>query len=248
MENKKSNTGLIVTIVVLVMLLLFGGTLFVLSSMGYLSFDDESVKEQEYVDSNNDNNIVENKVDNDKVYAFVIEEYREYINNLDYKSENINNSDSYIVANGDFNIGYSYYDFDKNGIDELLISQGDNGKIANIIDLYTFNENNVVKIIDKSGVCQRCSISIWDNGVLFYRGSGGASHGYLHFYNISSASVDRYIYEYDEELNFSVYKTDENGTKIGAKLDYSSDEKLITEYRKNASLLSLDTINWDEIK
>lgn len=54
MKNEKQSTGLIITVVVLVMLLLFGGCLFALSSMGYLSFDNSSVKEDSDTNDNVD--------------------------------------------------------------------------------------------------------------------------------------------------------------------------------------------------
>jgi len=60
METKKSNTSLTVTIVVLVMTLLFGGTLLVLYGMGYLNFKTDSIKEP----VNNNVNEEENKTSN----------------------------------------------------------------------------------------------------------------------------------------------------------------------------------------
>lgn len=54
MEIKKSNTGKIILIVVLVMMILFGGCLFLLSSMGYVGFGKESNKE-EVVNDNKEN-------------------------------------------------------------------------------------------------------------------------------------------------------------------------------------------------
>lgn len=43
MENKKTNTRMLVAIVVLIMIIIFGGILFTLSSMGYLNFNEEKV-------------------------------------------------------------------------------------------------------------------------------------------------------------------------------------------------------------
>lgn len=249
MENKKSNTGLIVAIVVLVMLLLFGGTLLLLSSMGYLNFDKNEVKEEEKINDNNISSEINNSLEK---YSYIIDDYKKYINNLDYESENINYSDLYIISNSDFIIGYTYYDLDNNGISELLISRIDNnGKFLNIIDVYTSNQNNVVKVLDRSDICQRCGIEIWDNGMIFYRGSGGAARGYLYFYKVSSNNseyVDRYMYEYEDEFDYSIYKIDSNGIKIGNKLDYSSDNELISKYKNDASSLSLDGVKWIVIR
>lgn len=93
MENKKSNTGLIVTIVVLVMLILFGGTLFVLSSMGYISFGKEDVKEEindndkdvnndDIVENAEDDNALLNKDEALNISKELIKKYFEYYHSL----------------------------------------------------------------------------------------------------------------------------------------------------------------------
>ena len=47
MDNSRQNTGLIIAVIVLVMVILFGGVLFTLSSMGYLSFENNTVEEEQ---------------------------------------------------------------------------------------------------------------------------------------------------------------------------------------------------------
>ena len=63
LEVRKSSVGLIVAVVVLIMTLLFGGTLLVLSSVGYLSFKRNEVKEEQVNDDNND--VSKENVNND---------------------------------------------------------------------------------------------------------------------------------------------------------------------------------------
>jgi len=66
-ENKKNNTTIIIAIIVLVMLLLFGSTLLVLSSMGYISFDADSIKNEDNVNDKLDENEFKEEEKNNKI-------------------------------------------------------------------------------------------------------------------------------------------------------------------------------------
>jgi len=126
MENKKSNTGLIVTIVVLVMLLLFGGTLLLLSSMGYLSFDANNVKEEE----KNENDDVKEDDENSEIEIPKVEE-----------QEN-ENHESQEVTIDDFKISF---------IDEIYTDENNNGlvKLKNVRNLPVIESKKYMNSADK---------------------------------------------------------------------------------------------------
>lgn len=252
MENKKSNTGLIILIVVLVMIILFGGCLFLLSSMGYVSFGKVNDRE-EVMEDNKDKEEV--KVDDSIAYQSVIQEYRDALNDnsidgdMDKANEKYKNV-SFILfmnfENAKEKIKYSFYDIDSNGQNEMIISEKQDSNNYVIIDLFSYDGSNLIKFPNDGGALlgERASLSIWNNGILYYGASSGAKVGVREFFKLSSNgySFDKIIevsYEVNEDNNISFY----NGND---KLSYTSFEELEAVYLSNASKVDINNFDWRE--
>ncbi|MBQ2680067.1 MAG: leucine-rich repeat protein [Firmicutes bacterium] len=69
-------------------------------------------------------------------------------------------------------IVYSLYDVDKNGVDELLISD-----MNSVIDIYTLKINGIVKLYPDCYFGERIRLYVLNDGRLLSEGAGGASMG-----------------------------------------------------------------------
>lgn len=81
----------------------------------------------------------------------------------------------------DGNFYYAYYDCDGNGMEELLIGYGSEGYIK-IVDLYGFDGERVVHLIDEPTLGDRSNLSLLTDGTLYLKGSSSATeanHAYL---------------------------------------------------------------------
>ena len=76
---------------------------------------------------------------------------------------------------------YAYIDIDGNGMEELLIGFGREGYIK-IVDLYSFDSEQVVQLIDEPTLGDRSALSLLNDGTLYLNGSSSATeatHAYL---------------------------------------------------------------------
>ena len=86
----------------------------------------------------------------------------------------------YHMYHGD-NFYYAYSDIDGNGMEELLIGFGNEGYIK-IVDLYSFNGEQAVQLIDDPTLGDRSTLSLLTDGTLYLFGGSSAteaSHAYL---------------------------------------------------------------------
>ena len=76
---------------------------------------------------------------------------------------------------------YAYYDIDKNGMDELLIGISF-GQDVQPVDIYGFDGEQTVQLIDEPTLGDRSSLSLLTDGTLYFFGASSATeatHAYL---------------------------------------------------------------------
>lgn len=88
---------------------------------------------------------------------------------------------SYYHSYGGMSLCYTLYDVDKNGVPELIFSDGNN-----IIDIYTLKNNLIVKLFDDCYFGERSRLHILSDGRLLSEGSSGASSGSCEICRIDS--------------------------------------------------------------
>lgn len=108
------------------------------------------------------------------LYSSVLDTYKHLILNKEtpeftYERDATNYNFMIMYANGDPDfMYYEFYDIDKNGIDELILTDGEGGRI---LDLYTVIDGQLVLVADSG---ERWSYKLNDDDTIRYRGSGGA--------------------------------------------------------------------------
>ena len=246
---KKNNNGFLIgfLVTIIVVLVVFIG----LIVSGVVKFGDnklsnkiEEIDDVEVLDDSKDSLHIS---DDDK-YSSIIKEYRDAINDKEENIDNYTNVNKtmvhYYFSYNSVKFNYVYYDVDKNGSNELLISDNGNGKY-NLVDLYTYDGNKAAKLVTDNCLGDRCSLSLYDNGIMYFYGAGGASHHGLDFYKIGSNGYSREtIGSYGVDISEDRSVTIMNGDK---KTNYTSDDEVINSVIGNAKRVELDSLKWNSI-
>lgn len=209
------------------------------------------------VDSNNnkqelsDNKNEEKNIDDDK-YASIIDEYKtamndsNYIENMDkYSNINTNMVRFYhLYKNGVYEenmvINYAYYDINKDGSNEMIVTDTNN-----IIEIYTYDGNKANAFFKDSCLGERCNAHIYENGLIYFYGAGGASLHGLTFYKIGADGYSKDIVkDFGVEIHDGVYTIESDGVIT----DFKSDEEVINSVVGNTKKVDLSRLNWKEIK
>ena len=197
------------------------------------------------------NNTIDEKntVSEEEMYESVINEYKnaasEYDENEIDTYEKIENKYSMINSmivfmikrypEGNSKIAYTYYDIDGNGIKELIVGiKYDSGFSEGAIYSYNlaFKRPEIVFIQD---TMERGSLHIYDNGIIFSEGSGGAA---LHYYGFGKIGENGYSFEEIEEIEEEY--TQESSTpvyrdyKANKVLGYKSLDEITAKYLNNS--------------
>ena len=141
MKKQKSNTGLIVVLVILIMLVLFWFCLFFLYKEGYLSLDKENKKDVTLNDKKDE------KDNNEKVQVSMKDIYNDLKNskrtiitpNGTYSLDNYISGEAFNLGNMHKAEKYAYIDLDKDGIDELIFELSNTNEYA----VLHYEDNNV---------------------------------------------------------------------------------------------------------
>lgn len=256
----------VIIIISCVIILAIVTTIAVLFATGKISFNSNNSgkAEENNVKTPDDNNQLEENTNNKK-YALIFEEYKEALNDENFENM-IDVDDTYPHINEwivkekirtdkenseyNFNISYTYYDIDKNGLDELVmfaVYDIDSSK-PTIIDIYTYdsNENKPVKVIDDGSLGYRAHADIYNNGIILLQGSSGADNGVVEITKILSDghNVENkiYYYKYEDVNTLTFYESYENMNNKKDKLSYKSFEELENEYIKNASIVKFNDL------
>ncbi len=137
-------------------------------------------------------------------------------------------------------IAYTFYDIDKNGIKELIVGiRYNTDRDLNEGAIYSYNTNSKkVEKIYYQDTMERGHLYIYDNGIIFSEGSGGA---YVHAYRFGEISENGYSFEelenieeeYTQENSNPVYR-DYKANKV---LNYRSLDEIKTKYLKNSNAI-----------
>ena len=218
MDDNKPKSNILKVLLIIVLIIIVG--LIVLEKTG--NMDKILGKKPEASE------VTEDKVTtNDEEYEGIINEYEEAMKDKEIANEivedkykNVNSTiiHYYHANNSGIKLYYAYYDINNDNKDELLIL--DKSDVANskysIIGVFAYNGEKPVKLIDSNTLGDRSNLEIFSNGVMYLRGSGGASSGILEFYTIEAdgykAKVNTYYYQYDDSGKVSFYSDEENKT------------------------------------
>ena len=125
----------------------------------------------------------------------------------------------YHMYHGD-NFYYAYRDIDGNGIDELLIGFGSEGYIR-IVDLYGFDGEQAVQLIDEPTLGDRSSLSLLEDGTLYLFGGSSATeatHAFLRVDGYTLKEADASTAEEVTDLSWQMIEGQEE-TAAGASFD-----------------------------
>lgn len=268
MKKKKNNTWLIVLLVIIILGLAGYIVYDKVLSKGSKKENNIEIKEEHNTDmddANNDNTVNHNNASddnndgssrvavNESKYSSVISEYSKAMkddnfvddNDSETKYPNINYTMiAYYHMYNSVIFNYTYYDINKDGKDELIVGNAEDS----IYEVYTYDGNKAVRFLDSNCLGDRCSAELWDNGIIYFEGSGGAYIHGLDFYKIADDGYSRkivssYEVEYDEDKNVTI--TD---NKTNKKTNYSTDEQVISDVKGNANTMDLSKLDWKEIK
>lgn len=201
----------------------------------------ESVKEKDgYKDEDIYNTVI-------KDYKLAMNEYNpDSLTSIESKYSLVNEnliSHVYTYSNNNIELGYTYYDIDNNGRNELIVgvtSENDNSLLPAAI--YTYNENKEIKKIYFLDTIERGKISIYENGTIYSSGAGSASIHYYRFYKLSDdgnskETLEEIREEYKTE-NDVVYYNNEND-KI---LNYKNSNEIIKKYINGAKEITFSIV------
>ena len=130
------------------------------------------------------------------LYNSVLQDYKEVVENVTKHSndhskikhnDNVN-SIAYLVKKGFDSPGISYtlYDFDKNNVDELVISMDSSKESHYILDIYTISDGKLIRVTNRENkldmIGERMQIFPLEDGTFLYIGVGTSrDHGYIHY-------------------------------------------------------------------
>ena len=130
------------------------------------------------------------------LYNSVLKDYKEVVENVTkhqnehskIKHNDNVNSIAYLVKK-EFDspgISYTLYDFDKNNVDELVISMDSSKENHYILDIYTISDGKLIRVTNRENkldmIGERMQISPLEDGTFLYIGVGTSrDHGYIHY-------------------------------------------------------------------
>lgn len=197
----------------------------------------------------------ETETEENSVYAPVIEQYRTAIKNNFYESLLNGFSDDWDVIGNfvstmilshsryfdNFKVYYALTDINKDGRDELIIGAAEAGGTITKYDIFTNDGTTPIPLFNVGGFGERTFFQLYDNGIIYINGSGGAHyHGYT-YYKLPIDSTKVELVENFSLEEYHYYRTDENGNKISSISE--SEFKEAQSKHKSADL----AMNWVEI-
>lgn len=260
MENNKKN-GLVLGVVIgIIIMLVVACILFATNIIGFSSKSDSNITQTGNALDNDYGTEQVNEDDvEDQKYSIIIEEYRNAMKDNEYdftsdKYPNINNNMMHYYHNNlkessqrTMSFNYTYYDINKDGKKELIVVTNTDSKSYNIAEIYTYDGTKPVKFISESCLGERCTADVYDNGIIYFYGAGGAMMHGLSFYKIDTNGYDKNIFrDYVVEIdnNKNVIITD-SITKV--KTDFTSDDQVISSVMGTANRVDLSKLEWKDI-
>lgn len=222
-----------------------GGVAFICEWSDYEYIDWENIQiaykgyEEHYLSPNIDNKedeftdekmlIVDQNENAHKEYRKILEKYIEvdsqrdsaYLTAVDFdeKYQDINFE---IITGGflgDYELYYSYYDIDKNGIDELLVSVlSEYDDDYNVIAYYSFDGKKPCYRYPSGLLGYRCTATFYDNGIICENNYSGGGEFDETFIKIAS---DSYTFQVVGEHSFNVKNGEKELNIDGAAINFN---------------------------
>lgn len=189
------------------------------------------------------------------IYSEVLKDYKlakeEYdpnqVSSINSKYPLVNEtliSHVYLYSKNNIGIGYTFYDIDNNGRKELIVgvtNATDNSLVPAAI--YTYTSNKEIKKIYFLDTIERGNLAIYDNGVIYSNGSGGAVIHYYNFFKMSSdgnslETLEQIREEYKSSNDVKYYNDETN-----KELNYKSSDEIIAKYINGSKEIKLKTDN-----
>ena len=195
---------------------------------------------QAQTDSNNEITLTE-----EEMYKDIINDYKEVMS--EYDDDNFEVLEKYDRVNSaivllakhypEAEVAYTFYDIDKNGIKELIVGITDKtGDELNEGAIYSYNPTaKKAEIIFLQDTMERGRLSIYDNGIIYSAGSGGAA---LHYYEFGKIGENGYNYEEIESIEEEYIQEDSEPVyrdyKTSRVLSYKGIDEIEAKYLKNS--------------
>ena len=216
---------------------------------------ENKTEEKTEKEDNNDNK----KLSEEEMYKSVLDEYKKVLSEYDNGNEEIVDKieSEYKMVNFPVillavhfkdegnKIAYTFYDIDGNGIKELIVGiSADSNKTISEGAIYTYNQSKKqpVKVFYQSTM-ERGTLSVYDSGIIYSQGSGGAS---LHYYSFGKLSNDGNSYnsieeieeEYIESGKDPIYRDYQNNKE----LNYKNLDEILNKYVSNSKRVKYSDI------
>lgn len=103
-----------------------------------------------------------------------------------------------------YNFYYAHYDINHDGENEMLIGLG-NGDDISIVDIYGFDGQNAVQLMDEPSLGERSRVQIMTDGTIYFRASSGFASSRHELLQIapngcSLEQLDSFYYDITEDL------------------------------------------------
>lgn len=262
--KKGASVVIVLLITIIVILIIFIGLL--LTGVVDINIDNDKINNSssnnEISNNNGDNNIDSNNnnkntISDDVKYSSIIDEYKRAMNDSNYfnNMEKYTNINTIVVANyfnylkgnfsGTMTINYLYYDINKDGNNELVVFSNSDSRNNNIAEIYTYDGNKANMFIKEGCLGERCIAHIYDNGIIYFYGAGGAAIHGLDFYKIGNDGYSKDIVKtFGVEIKDGIHSIESDGVKT----NFKSDEEAINSVVNGASVVDLSKLQFKEIK
>lgn len=140
-----------------------------------------------------------------------------------------------------FKVFYALTDLNKDGISEMIIGAGENENSIGKYDIFTLSGNDTVHLFDDKSFGYRTNFTLYDNGIIYIIGSGGAEYHSYEYYELPANSTkEKYLEGYS--VDFDVYTQVDSDFKTIKTISESEFNAVSNKY-KSAEI----ALNWIEI-
>lgn len=183
-----------------------------------------------------------------KIYAPIIEQYKEaiqhdfYVGTRDEYGEYVNSTLVYASAYcGEIRVFYALKDINDDGVNEFVIGSKLDGGNIGICDIFTHDGSNPVPLFYVGTFGERTKCELYDTGVIYVAGSGGAELHSFDYYKLPTGSTAVEHIEGFSVENDIYYRVNEAYERI-ATITESEFNTVRTQYESDEMELS-----WKEI-
>ena len=257
--NNKSPkiTGVLVAVVIILAIGIGIGVGFLLASKNK-KVSNSVENKTDTIAGNTNTNETNNEnlaISESEMYANVIDEHKKALNETDIETV-FDVEDKYSLVNWQvlFNvlrypenqpqIAYLFYDIDKNGTKEMIC--GISFKGTSFIPGAIYGYNPTTKKAEKlffQDTLERGRMYIYDNGIIFSEGSGGAA---LHYYEFGKIAENGYSYNKIEDIEEEYLSQNAEPTyrNVDTKktLEYKSRDEIKNKYVGNSKEITYEGV------